>query len=93
MVMLMRGREFASKARTKKIIADRARQKILLPVPVLAGKNFGAKVTGPNFFLRTGSVGNFLAGATRCGLTFACDGAGPGLWGVDGPGAGGRGHR
>jgi hypothetical protein len=32
------GREFANKARTKKIIAGRARQKILLPVPVLAGK-------------------------------------------------------
>jgi len=50
MVMLMRGREFASKARTKKIIADRARQKILLPVPVLAGKHFGGNVTGPKFF-------------------------------------------
>jgi hypothetical protein len=39
----------------QKIIADRTRQKILLPVPVLAVKNFGANVTGPEIFFKSQS--------------------------------------
>jgi len=55
------GREFANKARQKKYCGP-GPAKIFLIVPVLAVKNFGASVTGPEiFFARTGSTGNFFS--------------------------------
>jgi hypothetical protein len=69
----------------QKIIADRARQKILLPVPVLVGKNSGANVTGleiffPNRFCRDFFYqSNPMRSTSRVGWGRACgDWADPG---------------
>ena len=72
----------------QKIIADRTRQKILLPVPVLAVKNFGANVTGPEFFRTNRFSRIFFCQSNLMRSLKPAAWGGPALSLIDGPGTG-----